>query len=186
MANLKINCALPPNCSKKLEDGNDAGNPIFMAVSAPNSQTVSSGSPIIWTQILEDKNSMYDSTTGIAFVPKAGLWRISARVTIGQTGMTNFPASYYQHILIISKKVPFPETPGINTRFVDFFQERFSSTVPEKQVYLSCDEVIRLEVGDNVQIQISTVTFSPTSGVVSTNISGTVCLNCFSMLWMGN
>jgi len=155
-----------------------------MSVNNPNFETIGSATgTIFWDVVVEDAAGMYNPLTGEATIPEGGLWSIEARVSIDQDAMTGFPAAYYQHILAISKSIPFPD--GFTIRFIDFFQERLATPGLTRQVMLQGNETIRLTAGDRVQIQVFTTILSPITPV-DTDISGTVCLNCWTMTRLGD
>jgi len=174
MANFGIDCALPPACEKQLEVAVDSATPIFLSLDNGGSEVVPPSTPIMWNAAVEDDSGMYNSTTGIITIPQDGIWQMHARVLVNEGSMMNFPATFFQHILIIDKSQPFPD--GSNIRFINLLQENFSTVAPPmviaKQVTLQGTETIRLTAGDQFSIQIITVTFSPVFGIVDTVISG--------------
>jgi hypothetical protein len=102
--------------------------------------------------------------------------------------MANFPSSFYQHLLVLTKNPPFPD--GFTLRFIDTYQDDFTSNTPpvtvSKQATLQGTETIRLTEGDVLSIQISSTTFAPVAGTISTVISDTVCLNCCTFVRIGD
>ena len=155
----------------------------FLSLNTPNTASIAPNDPILWEVIVEDDLNIYNALTGNATVPMDGLWQINVRVAINQNTMVGFPASFYQHILIIHKSLPFPD--GFIDRFIGAYQEEFTIVTPAKQVFLQGNETIRLVAGDEVQIRVATVVFAPVFGLPNTIISGTVCLNCFTMTRIG-
>lgn len=156
----------------------------FLSLNNPTTETIgSSTGTILWDVVVEDDDNMYNPLLRTATIPSDGLWQIHARVTVDQDGMTGFPSDNYQHLLVISKTIPFPD--GFNIRFIDAFQQRTTVAEPTKQVVLQGTETIRLILSDVVQIQVFTVLLDTTTPV-DTDISGTVCLNCCTFTRIGD
>lgn len=176
------------NVQDAIDELNGNDKPVFLSLDNPTAQLVPISTPIMWDTVVEDASSMYNVGTGIITIPKDGLWQIHTRVTINEASMANFPASFFQHIIILSKNTPFPD--GFTIRFIAIYQDNFTINVPPilvvKQVPMQGTEVIRLSAGDELSVQLSSTTFAPVAGSVSTAISGTVCLNCCTFTRLGD
>ena len=167
---------------------------VRFAADGPNNVTqIPVGSPqIVWETVREDTvPSMYDGTTGIFTIPSSGLWSYSVHVAIDQSSMgspdpSTFPSTFYQHIFSIVKDTAWPE--GFTFRVVDFYQARWSvnpQASEGSQILLKGTDTVRLNAGDQVSFQISTLDFS-FGGEIDTFISGFICLNCVSWTRIGD
>ena len=149
----------------------------FLSASQQVAQIVPANTPIMWDTVHEDAADMLSA--GLITLPNDGIYEVEAHVSIQQSGMTNFPASFYQHILVLSKSTPFPE--GLAWRFISFYQDRFAAPALEKQVSMNAIETFRAAAGETVSLQLSTTTFAPVFGTVSTQIAGVAGLNNFTL-----